>query len=726
MIKSFPLAGKSFFLAASVFIGGFLLLLPGRSLAAQFQVDRGGTLATNLVAYYKLEDATNFLSTSSYNLTTTGTVLFDAGKVNNAADFSTNNTSSYLYTTSDLGINGGIVSISAWVNVTTQPSNTFVAAVHQFSNGSSHVDYDFWYVDSGGTKTLEFVRDRNGIASDFASVTTTLTTNTWYNLVLTYDGTDIRGYINNTLVAGPASSTGSGFSGGPPTDDGFEISGINKNGTHLWNGQVDEVGIWNKVLDATETTDLYNGGAGQTMVSSTVPAVSLSNLQQYKSDATTTLSEGSTTTETTLVFGANLQSAGTASETLQVEVEPSGTAFMNASSVSSVWVAPSSTVTVSWTPSTGPEAGSNGSYHWQARVLDKSGNTSTWEMYGPNASSTDFVINTIPLYTQVTSTFPSNSSTTGTFWWAPQLLDNITTNTIANFGCLITSVVMDLRAYGITTTTAESYESSTDVNPENFNEWLEQANSSGTGYSPAGSGKMNWMDIPYYAETPSGTFPVWYNFGNDHISSVSSTWINKWLDYSPTATVPVILTEPIISGEQHFIVATGHAVHDNTSTYTIRDPFYYDNDYLNQSTTAHTHNYTNTYSSANILEPLNAPQLPLYLEYEVDSQHTLLITDPSGRRLGTDPQTGIDYDEIPNAGENNDQPGADFLAIYTPAAGQYTLTIGGSGPYQFESFVADGKHRPGPQVIASSTPALSAVTYHQHYDPTNLPASTVQ
>src|SRR3989344_4708166 len=32
------------------------------------------------------------------------------------------------------------------------------------------------------------------------------------------------------------------------------------------------------------------------------------------------------------------------------------------------------------------------SYHWQARVLDSSGATSTWQLFGPSSTSTDFVV----------------------------------------------------------------------------------------------------------------------------------------------------------------------------------------------------------------------------------------------------------------------------------------------------------------------------------------------
>jgi hypothetical protein len=292
---------------------------------------------------------------------------------------------------------------------------------------------------------------------------------------------------------------------------------------------------------------------------------------------------------------------------------------------------------------------------------------------------------------------------------------------------------MDLRSYGITTASS-SNASSTDVNPGNINDWLENYTNGTYGPGYASGGLLNWQDIPYYTQS-SGTFRVWYqdlgddSTSSDYLSVQSTTWVNYWLDkYSSTGTVPVILSIPTSSSLtiQHFIVATGHAINQGTSTYTVRDPFYYNTMYLNQATTANVHNYTNTFKAAHVLAPTSTTVLPLYLEYAIDSVHTLLITDPNGNRLGIDPTSGISYDSIPNSGEDDDESGVRFLTIYTPTAGKYTLAVGGSGTYHLESFVADGKHRPIPQVISSSTPSIAVVLYHQNYDSRKLAQSTVQ
>ena len=50
-------------------------------MAKHFQVDSGGTLLTNLISYYKLDDVNDYYA--SNNLTNNNTVTFVTGKIDN-------------------------------------------------------------------------------------------------------------------------------------------------------------------------------------------------------------------------------------------------------------------------------------------------------------------------------------------------------------------------------------------------------------------------------------------------------------------------------------------------------------------------------------------------------------------------------------------------------------------------------------------------------------------
>ena len=227
------------------------------------------------------------------------------------------------------------------------------------------------------------------------------------------------------------------------------------------------------------------------------PGPMIESFGQYKSDATTTIDEGATTTESTVVFGAQLL-GNTTTEQLQVEVEPSGTNFINVPDASSTWISPGGNATATFEMP--PESISDGGYHWQARVRDYNDVTSSWQMFGPNSSATDFTINTVPLYTQTYSPYPSYASTTD---WHNDLYDSSSaidcgqgtgiTATIGYCGCAITSVVMDLRYFRVTTDKLGE-----DVNPGTLNTWL----TDNGGYTSDGS--LYWPSIEDYASSSSG------------------------------------------------------------------------------------------------------------------------------------------------------------------------------------------------------------------------------
>ncbi len=229
------------------------------SITKHFQVDTGGTLTTNLVAYYKLEDTTDYWA--SYNLTNNNSVAFNPGKINNGIDGGSSNTTKYLSVGSNMGVDGGVISIAGWIKVNTTPNfnvNHYYAS--QSSNGNK-VGYSFLYRNDGGVYKVRFFRDRTGILTDVLDVTQTLTIGTWYHLVLTYDGVNVEGWING-VSKGTAASTGNGNYAGAV--NGFYILNYTLGG-EIGSGMVDELGVWTKKLSNTEISDLYNSGNGNTM-----------------------------------------------------------------------------------------------------------------------------------------------------------------------------------------------------------------------------------------------------------------------------------------------------------------------------------------------------------------------------------------------------------------------------------------------------------------------------
>jgi hypothetical protein len=75
----------------------------------------------------------------------------------------------------------------------------------------------------------------------------------WTHVVGTFDGTNLRVYINGALSAGPTAITSA------PVTTNASI-GANPTGGNLWNGAIDEVRVYNRALSSNEVTTLYGAG----------------------------------------------------------------------------------------------------------------------------------------------------------------------------------------------------------------------------------------------------------------------------------------------------------------------------------------------------------------------------------------------------------------------------------------------------------------------------------
>jgi len=144
---------------------------------------------------------------------------------------------------------GGTVTIEAWVRVNSQPAtNTAYQLVHLGAYGTSpYILYALAYVDVGGTKYLRVNRDRVCVVGSPSDYATTLSDNVWYHLALTYDGTTLKGFIDDTEVISAAKS-GNGSNCGL----NFVAIGANINDSNNFsNADISLVRIWSTALSAS-------------------------------------------------------------------------------------------------------------------------------------------------------------------------------------------------------------------------------------------------------------------------------------------------------------------------------------------------------------------------------------------------------------------------------------------------------------------------------------------
>lgn len=252
---------KLVFFSLSVFCLSFLSTYSSAFASVkEFQVDTTGNLTTNLLNYYKLEDATDFYGGVNG---TAANVTFDAtnGKVNNGSGY--NGSSSKITMSSPTW--HAEMTVAFWAktnfnNLTEASQRIFIDTT---SGGSPTRPFLFYYEqgghkfgwNSGGANVID------PFSYSFGNIS-----GQWHLWIFEWlTPTSWKVYYDNAQIeSGTAPITV-----GTPTNMTF---GVNGAGTASWfNGAIDEFGIWDRALSAQERTDLYNGGAGQTMVETSTP-----------------------------------------------------------------------------------------------------------------------------------------------------------------------------------------------------------------------------------------------------------------------------------------------------------------------------------------------------------------------------------------------------------------------------------------------------------------------
>lgn len=211
----------------------------------------------NLIAYYKLENTAD--SKGTYTLSNVGTTTFVAAKFDNGIELGTANTSKYMRVSSAMGISSGAISVSMWVKINTEPATNTI--YNLFSRGETATDVRHWirYSDSAGVKNIQFNRQRENVANDAFTYNVTLGTTDWKHFVLTYDGTNVKGYLNGAYLNSVASS-GNGSTGvfaDNTTIGAGEITQGNSNPTLYSNAVIDDVAIFNRALTDAEVYQIY-------------------------------------------------------------------------------------------------------------------------------------------------------------------------------------------------------------------------------------------------------------------------------------------------------------------------------------------------------------------------------------------------------------------------------------------------------------------------------------
>ena len=204
---------------------------------------------TSCIATYQLDGNANDLS-GNYSGQATD-VSYGVGEFDLAGVF---NGSSSKIDLPNLGISGSATrTISAWINVNSLSGNR---TIFQYGNASANNRFGFAIESTTGKLYVEYY------GRDVITTTNQITANTWFHVAATYNGgviqtaTNTKIYVNGSEVTTTTTGTATGVTN--TADSNYGVGYRRASSSQYFNGSIDQVRIFNKALNSTEVTTLYN------------------------------------------------------------------------------------------------------------------------------------------------------------------------------------------------------------------------------------------------------------------------------------------------------------------------------------------------------------------------------------------------------------------------------------------------------------------------------------
>lgn len=220
-------------------------------------------LTDGLISYYNFDEASGDLidQASTYDGTVVGADYEATGIINYAYDFELGDAGDYIQTGLPI-LTDADFSISVWVKIESYSGIDRIINWRNSGNDNSIIE-----LSTSVDKVFFRLRgnDNSGLTTLYTS--TTLNTGTWYHIVATFDQStgEQKVYLNATTP------TSVNYTGGAITFNKAAIGGdwnlpsTTEFPNGCWyDGLVDELGIWNRILDSTEVSELWNNGNGLT------------------------------------------------------------------------------------------------------------------------------------------------------------------------------------------------------------------------------------------------------------------------------------------------------------------------------------------------------------------------------------------------------------------------------------------------------------------------------
>jgi hypothetical protein len=220
-----------------------------RTVVCGGQADTLDILGDNsCIATYQLDGNANDLS-GNYSGTPTN-VSYGVGEFDLAGVF--NGSSSFVNTNFTWSFNS-IYSISFWAKTSTINTRQMMTAVLASNGADASGRFGFGFTSSN---TFEFyIANGSSFYGNTSISSISYQNNVWHNFIVVVNGTSIKLYVdgNTTPIANLTSTVL-----GTASSDSLFIGRFGAYPGVYFNGSIDQVRIFNKALNSTEVTTLYN------------------------------------------------------------------------------------------------------------------------------------------------------------------------------------------------------------------------------------------------------------------------------------------------------------------------------------------------------------------------------------------------------------------------------------------------------------------------------------
>ncbi len=211
-------------------------------------------LRQGLVGYWPLDSNTNDNSGNFNNGVNYGAVPV-AGKVGSGA-YSFDGTTQYIAgSDASLPMGDAPRSVSFWFNMLDDNADNWMNIISYGSAGTYYGLLDFAFDGRIGSSGYNQLRITDW-GADFDSYQQ-IDVNTWYHVVLTYDGANWKFYINNVMTDSYVYEY--------TVSSEFRLGGYaagEVEGSSDFMGTIDEFAVWDRALSSLEVTQLYNASTG--------------------------------------------------------------------------------------------------------------------------------------------------------------------------------------------------------------------------------------------------------------------------------------------------------------------------------------------------------------------------------------------------------------------------------------------------------------------------------